>query len=480
VVENDRGQWITHESSTGSVSYTYDRIGRLTTATDRIARGGTCTSRVYGFDLVGNRTQSGTVTTSAGEPCSAAALEPTATYDSAERLVSTSGEDGNAWTYDALGRTTTMPTAGGIVTNSYYTNDQIASQTLPETARASWGLDPQNRRTTNVQETWLDGAWSESATKVTHYADDTDEASWIAEEHGDETSVSRFISGVDNELAITTDADGGRVLQLVDLHRDIVGTIPIADDESEATWSELVLRRYDEFGNTIALGPSAADATYPPRYGWVGAAQRSAEALGGAILMGARVYMPSIGRFLTVDPVPGGTETTYGYPQDPINLFDLDGRGFWSKLGNVLGKAAKVAAVVGFGACIVATAGVCTGIALAGAAISVGARVSSKIGGDGSSWASVIGKSAADLILARIPGVRKGIQLVGRHVAERFVPRVASTVLRAAQHRAAGLGTRGAVTYALRSTRAAFSLHPVRSSWRAGRSAAALGWSLFG
>lgn len=45
--------------------------------------------------------------------------------------------------------------------------------------------------------------------------------------------------------------------------------------------------------------------------------------------MGARLYAPTTGRFLSVDPVDGGSENRYVYPADPVNRMDIDGRIDW-------------------------------------------------------------------------------------------------------------------------------------------------------
>ncbi|MEI2728880.1 MAG: RHS repeat-associated core domain-containing protein [Candidatus Nanopelagicales bacterium] len=78
---------------------------------------------------------------------------------------------------------------------------------------------------------------------------------------------------------------------------------------------------YDEYGIVVT-------ATAPSPYGWVGSAMRSSANQGGLIQMGARMYNPATGRFLTTDPVPGRTPNPYTYPPDPVNMYDLAGT--WS------------------------------------------------------------------------------------------------------------------------------------------------------
>lgn len=63
--------------------------------------------------------------------------------------------------------------------------------------------------------------------------------------------------------------------------------------------------------------------------------------------MGVRSYAPALGRFLTPDPVMGGSANPYDYAnQDPINLFDLNGEKICTTVHSVNACGGNAAAMV--------------------------------------------------------------------------------------------------------------------------------------
>jgi RHS repeat-associated protein len=68
--------------------------------------------------------------------------------------------------------------------------------------------------------------------------------------------------------------------------------------------------------------------------GWAASPTRKAEQLFtvSIIQMGARVYIPGLGRFAQVDPIEGGTPNSYVYAGDPINDSDYSGMSIWNNI----------------------------------------------------------------------------------------------------------------------------------------------------
>ena len=74
--------------------------------------------------------------------------------------------------------------------------------------------------------------------------------------------------------------------------------------------------------------PAARQLRRSVRLGWHGQQQRPTNHQTGLtplVEMGARQYSTQLGRFLETDPIRGGVDNDYNYPNDPINKSDLTG-----------------------------------------------------------------------------------------------------------------------------------------------------------
>ena len=118
-------------------------------------------------------------------------------------------------------------------------------------------------------------------------------------------------------------------------------TIPAAQTSGTAATAVTGWARWSEYGSPAA----PTTITGPLGYGWLGAKQReTAPDAAGLTLMGVRFYNWATGTFTSADPVPGGNDTSYEYPTDPINQQDITGQwgcGWCKKIRSKVASAAR-------------------------------------------------------------------------------------------------------------------------------------------
>lgn len=319
------GRVISNTSTASEQNYDFDALGRLTQVRDyRTNTDGRrdCDTRTYGFSPASERTSFASYAPGADGACQTTtqALSKINTYDTANRIRNT------GYTYDDLGRTLTTPAAdtapGGVgpLTMTYFADDMVKSLTQVvddgqggtlEKA-SSYQLDPMGRINTITNQ----ASGAETSRLKYRFSDNTDAPATIqtSTDTGASWTTTRYLSipGLGMAGSIT---NGTLTLELSNLHGDSIAT-QVAQPGPAITID--TYNETDEYGNALSV-PSGG------RYGWLGTHQRSTDTVGGLTLMGARLYNPSTGQFLSTDPVPWGNLNRYTYPVDPGNQFDLTG-----------------------------------------------------------------------------------------------------------------------------------------------------------
>jgi RHS repeat-associated protein len=302
----DVDQTNTSLGGTATDSYTYDTAGRLIQS-EESPPGKGCTTRIYAYDQDTNRTSLTTRAPGSEDKCATeGGTEEKHTYDEADRLTDA------GTSYDNFGDITALPAAdaGGKevaegLTSTYYTDSQLASQTQKEQT-IGYKLDPAGRTLEAVST-----GKPVTSDIIDHYAGTSGSPAWS--ENTTTNEWTRNISGITGFAAVQ--ASGvAPVLELSDLHSDIIATAALSETETKLLSSTTMT----EYG--------VPTTTKPEKYSWLGGDLLATELPSGAIDMGARSYVPQIGRFLQTDPVPGGSASAYAYVfGDPVDVSDPSG-----------------------------------------------------------------------------------------------------------------------------------------------------------
>ncbi|MCX6496002.1 MAG: hypothetical protein NTW23_01560 [Rhodoluna sp.] len=276
--------------------YGYDSSSRLASVS---SNGASCFSESYSYNTRGDRTSS-----SVGV-CGATTTK-TNSFNAESQLTT------NGYVYDTLGRNTFIPAVDAPANNagislSYSLVDQVTGITQSGST-TSFTYDALGRR---VNET------VGNLTTVRHYSDSSDNPEWTTQQSGANLTTEIYTGSLGAGLAVTTTFKGTvrtSSMQLTDIRGHTVTTLDL-DSNSVGGWSV-----YDSFGNPLTSQTNTNLINYSSY-----SQQERATNTTGLILMGARVYNPETNQFTSKDPIKGGNENSYTYPNDPVNGSDFTG-----------------------------------------------------------------------------------------------------------------------------------------------------------
>jgi RHS repeat-associated protein len=289
-------QTFTTGSNSQTTGYSYDNAGRLNQVE---LPNGTC--RNYSYNLDSDRTEIDNYPTTActGTPTNTTTYtyDPTTTPGPDELTKTTAGSTTTSYTYTSDGQTSSQGTTnftwdgfGRLATAT------VGSNTVTYTYDANDNLKTRS---------------SSSPASTTNYL-----IGDLFETNGSGAITASYTDGPAGDLASFNGPPTGTSTYLYyDAHGNTAA-------EANTSGTLTASHTYDPFGAPTDGVPSNTTI-----HRFVGRWDKQYDTTTGDILMGARPYDPNTGRFLSVDPIPGGSANNYDYAgQDPINGYDLDGQ----------------------------------------------------------------------------------------------------------------------------------------------------------
>lgn len=302
-------------------TYAYDNASELAAITYK-SGAATLGTLTYTYDKDSQRTATGGTHASSGLPDAVAATS----YNADNELVQRGAA---ALTYDAEGELLT----DGTSTYSWNARHQLQGVTGPVTATFTY--DAAGHRTSKTA----------GATTTTYLYD---EANAVQELSGG-TATANMLTGPVTDETFQRATTGGTTTLLTDALGSTIGL-------SDASRTTQTTYTYDPFGRTTSAGGANNN---PAQY-----AGRENDGT-GLYYNRARYYSPTLGRFISQDPIgfQGGDQNLYAYTgNSPTNLTDPSGLKSWfDRFKNWAGDhateiavAVAVVAVVAVTACVLA------------------------------------------------------------------------------------------------------------------------------